>query len=47
MHLCSLMRELSLTKDEYESLSHDNKKKQEDIKHNNEQLATLQRRQEK
>lgn len=41
------MRELSLTKDEYESLSQENKHKQEQIKHYNEQLAVLQRRQEK
>ena len=41
------MRELSLTKDEYESLSQENKHKQEEIKHYNEQLAVLQRRQEK
>ena len=41
------MKELSLTKDEYETLSQDNKKKQELIKYYNEQLASLQRRQEK
>ena len=40
-----LMKELSLTKDEYETLSQDNKKKQELIKYYNEQLASLQRRQ--
>ena len=41
------MKELSLTKDEYESLSKQNKKKQEAIKKLNEDLAVLQRRQEK